>query len=395
MSRTNFYLFLAIAGVSNLTFSMNSMLFSLFAQKVGYSSPETGLLISILAIGSLVGGPVWGRITDCWEHRKLLISLSLLGQGLFSFLTPLISQIEWLTIARFFLGFFLVAQAPILNQLMVNVADIEERSYKISLLNITRAIAFSLGCLLSGISIEIQPALNFYLPGTMAFVTFFLSLFLKEVDQLITFSQEENFAPSHSFLLLDKNLVWFFLPIFLRACGINGLNFFVSLFWETQGQSSSFSGLVFAVANFFQWIFFPLVSRKCSRSEVKNIQAISVGYFLSVFPFLILPFLGKGWILLLPQSLISISFAYFYLGSTMSIRFIVAPHRQTEAMGWIETSINLGGTTGPLLFSILLAVFQQNFPPVIFIFSLFPISALVTFLFRRKSFLPAEKESSI
>ena len=48
--------------------------FLLFAKKIGLNVTETGIVISALTLGALIGGPIWGKFVDRTGKGKLPFS---------------------------------------------------------------------------------------------------------------------------------------------------------------------------------------------------------------------------------------------------------------------------------------------------------------------------------
>lgn len=371
-----FLILTLVAFVANFTYISTSILFALFAQKNGLNVTETGIAISSLTLGALMGGPIWGKFVDRNGKRKLTILISVIGQGVFCLFTPLISGFLPLVLMRFGFGWFWVAQTPIVNEIIIKKRNIEARNRELSWINIIRGLSYSFAMLLSGYFSDFDPSWNFYLAGIVSLVIIYPILLLKKVDGLR--SQEKDLIIDNKWILKWKNFL-FYLPIFLRSTAVNGLSFFIPLFWKDKGLSSAFIGMVLGISNLIQLMFFPLVGKMCSR-KTKNIPIIiQLGYTLTVIPFIVAPFFYRGSSVFIPQSVLSISWVFFYIGTTLLLGEI-APHSQrTEALGWMETAFNLGGTIGPITFSFILAGSSNNYLLSFISFSVLVFSALVIF----------------
>jgi len=59
-----FLILMLVAFVANFTYVSTSILFALFAKKIGLNVTETGIVISALTLGALIGGPIWGKLVD-------------------------------------------------------------------------------------------------------------------------------------------------------------------------------------------------------------------------------------------------------------------------------------------------------------------------------------------
>ncbi|HSV32138.1 MAG TPA: MFS transporter [Atribacteraceae bacterium] len=377
-----FLILASVAFVSQLTFGLTSTLFALYARTLGLTVQETGITLSALTAGAFLSGPLWGKIADRWGTRRFILAASCIGQGLFCLLTPLTANVLWLTILRFCYGFFLVAQAPVINDLLINHKNPADQARQVGTLNIARGVAFSLGCWLSGYFNEVNPALNFFLASAVAFLVSGTLVFLGGIDRLPATSFPEK--KDKNWLFRKKTLL-FFLPIFYRSCAVSALLFFLPLFWEKSGNNPSFIGMVIGISNLAQLAFFPIVGRACFTREKTLMRIIQIGHILSLFPFLIAPLFSRGWGIFLPQAFMSISWVYFYLGTTIATRKISVPSRQAEAMGWVETFLNLGGTLGPAAFSLLLFFTGNSFPASFLLFSLLIAAAILTSRLSEKS----------
>jgi len=382
---TNFFIFLSIAFASNFIFALTSVLFSIFATDIGFSPPEVGLAISAFTAGSLIGAPLWGKVVDKFSKRKVTLLISLLGQALFCLLIPLMQCLLGLVIVRFFFGFFMVAQALTLNELTVKIEEEERRSKEISAINVARAAGYSLGCLLSGFLGDLHPNSSFYLGSSVVILIFFLTFYLQEeTGKAVPFSQEDNPAKHW---ILQKRVALFYFSIFLRSTAVNGLSYFLPLFWKNMGQTTALIGSVIAISNLAQLFFFPLSGKLSSRSDQMAFRSTRFGLLLTVIPFLIAPFFHQGVLILLPQCILSISWAFFYIGTILSLRSFVPLQKQGEALGWLEVALNLGGIVGPNLFAFSLSSFNNNFPSAFFSLSFLPLIAFFISRKNEKNFL--------
>lgn len=372
-----FILLMMIAFVANFNYISTSVLFALFARQIGLDVKETGIVISALTLGALLGGPIWGKLVDQTGKRKLIILISMIGQGVFCLLTPFTSRALSLVVVRFCFGLFLVAQSPIVNEIIIKNKDIEVRHRELSWINIIRGVSYSFAMLISGYFTDLDPSWNFFLSGLASLMIIYPVLCLKNVDGLE--NQNEDLNRSGKWIMKKENLL-FYLPILLRSTAVNGLSFFIPLFWKINGLSAGFIGIVLGVSNLIQLGFFPIAGKTCSSSPKSIPKIIQLGYTLTIVPFLVSPFFYRGKSVFIPQSVLSISWVFFYLGTTVLLGQIAPRSQRTEALGWMETSFNLGGTIGPIAFSFILASSNDNFLFSFLSFSLLIFCAL--FIFR-------------
>lgn len=372
-------IFALIGFVSSFNFATNSALFSLFAQSLGFSSRQTGILLSAFTVGSMLGAPFLGRLVDKTGKRKILLLLGITGQGILILVTPLMSSLWLLTLTRFLLGICIVVQAPILNELVVTLENARLREQLLTFLNLARSIGFSVGCMVSGVLMDFSIAWNFYLSAFLALGLLPATTLVKNIDKAgICLAKT---LPSRRWFF-EKRVLVHYVSAMLRATAVMGVLFFLPLFWQSNNQNATSSGIIIGLANLFQILFFPMASRICSRLPERSFAIALLGYTMSVVPLYIFPF-SKGWSVLVPQTILSTSYVFFYIGAIFFTREIVPSRNHTEAMGWLETSINLGGAIGPVVFANFLALNGNDFPRTILLFSLFPILALSLFAFAK------------
>ena len=381
---SQFIILMTVAFVANFTYISTSILFALFAKNIGLDIKETGIIISALTLGALFGGPFWGKLVDRTGKRKLIILISMVGQGIFCLLTPLMSGFLSLALVRFFFGLFLVAQSPIVNEIIIKNSDAEARHRELSWINIIRGVSYSFAMLLSGFFSDFNPSWNFFLSGLASLAIIYPVLCLKKVDGLENRSEVTKI--DGKWILKRKNF-YFYLPILLRSTAVNGLSFFIPLFWKGNGLSAAFIGMVLGVSNLIQLGFFPIAGRTCSRSPKYIPKIIQLGYALTIIPFLVAPFFYRGTSVFIPQSVLSISWVFFYIGTTLLLGQIAPLSQRTEALGWMETAFNLGGTIGPIAFSFILASSNNNYSLSFLSFSLLIFSSLIIFRSYEKTHL--------
>ncbi len=383
---SQFLILMSVAFVANFTYTSTSILFAIFAKNIGLNVKETGIVISALTFGALISGPFWGKMVDRTGKRKLVLLLSMIGQGAFCLLTPFTSGFLPLAIVRFLFGFFLVAQAPIINEITIKNSDAETRNLELSWINIIRGVSYSFSMLLSGFFNDFDPSWNFFLSGLASIAIIYPILRLKNVDGIENRGEEVKI--DGKWIIKRKNF-YFYLPILLRSTAVNGLSFFIPLFWKGNGLSAAFIGMVLGVSNLIQLGFFPIAGRTCSLSPKFIPKIIQLGYTLTIIPFIVAPFVYRGTSVFIPQSVLSISWVFFYIGTTLLLGQI-APHSQrTEALGWMETAFNLGGTIGPIAFSFILAGSNNNYLFSFFSFSSLVFGALIIFRNYQKKYLKA------
>ena len=119
-----------------------------FAVELGASSFQVGLLLSIYSIMQFFFSPIWGKLSDKFGRRPIIL-ISLLGGGISHLMFALSNELFFLFLARVSAGFFgstiSVASAYIADQ-----SDEESRSKNMGLIGAAFGLGFVFGPMLAG-----------------------------------------------------------------------------------------------------------------------------------------------------------------------------------------------------------------------------------------------------
>ncbi|WP_346359404.1 MFS transporter [Bosea sp. (in: a-proteobacteria)] len=169
---------MAAAEASHLSWSaLSTVLIAMFAITVGYgvalpilpflieqiageSTPQalswhTGLLTGAYIIAIFVGAPVWGRISDRYG-RKPIILVGLLGFAATTAFFAVTESLPLLYLGRFLAGLFAAAITPVAYALIGDYAPSKEwRAHRFALINIAGTAGFFIGPLLGGLAVRV------------------------------------------------------------------------------------------------------------------------------------------------------------------------------------------------------------------------------------------------
>ena len=169
---------MAAAEATHLSWSaLSTVLIAMFAITVGYgvalpilpflieqiagkSTPQalswhTGLLTGAYIIAIFVGAPVWGRISDRYG-RKPIILVGLLGFAATTAFFAVTESLPLLYLGRFLAGLFAAAITPVAYALIGDHAPSKEwRAHRFALINIAGTAGFFIGPLLGGLAVRV------------------------------------------------------------------------------------------------------------------------------------------------------------------------------------------------------------------------------------------------
>lgn len=151
-----------------------------YAEEVGASPTELGLLMAVYSFMQLVFAPMWGRISDR-IGRKPVIVIGISGLAISFFLMGLSTQLWMLFAARIIGGFLSSANMPTIMAYVADTTTPENRGKGMGIIGAAVGLGFIFGPAIGGIFSKTSLTTPFYLAGALSVLTFLLVLFfLKE-----------------------------------------------------------------------------------------------------------------------------------------------------------------------------------------------------------------------
>lgn len=332
------------------------------ARHFNASAFEIGLLMSCYSIMQFLFSPFWGRMSDRYGRRPILL-LSILG-GSLSYLGLAFSySLWWMFVCRSFAGLF-AANISTANAAIVDVTDKENRAAGMGLIGAAFGLGFIVGPALGsafgylGHQLGEQPPFGLFFPALMAFVITVLNFIWAY------FSLQETHPAIGKATLVD------------RRSSLVELNFM-----NTSNPVVFRLIVVFFLSNFamplMEVMLFPLVSDRFQWGFVKSgIGFALVGLFMAFTQgFLVRKTIPK-WgerktvvigLVLLVISYTAIAFSFsigmlavamliLALGQGLSRPSLLAmvslaseEEEQGEVMGASQSAASLGRILGPML----------------------------------------------
>ncbi|MGG0717423.1 MFS transporter [Robertmurraya massiliosenegalensis] len=155
-----------------------------YAENIGASPTELGLLMAVYSIMQFLFAPMWGRISDR-IGRKPVIMIGILGLALSFFLMAISHQLWMLFLARILGGFLSSANMPTVMAYVADITSEENRGKGMGLIGAATGLGFIFGPAVGGVFSEIALSLPFYIAAASSLFTFFLVFFiLKESLQI-------------------------------------------------------------------------------------------------------------------------------------------------------------------------------------------------------------------
>lgn len=151
-----------------------------YAEELGASPTELGLLMAVYSLMQFFFAPMWGRISDR-IGRKPVILIGIFGLSLSFFLLGLSTEVWMLFAARIVGGILSAANMPTVMAYVADITTEEDRSKGMGIIGAATGLGFIFGPAIGGVFTNINLHAPFYIAGVVSFLTLILViLFLKE-----------------------------------------------------------------------------------------------------------------------------------------------------------------------------------------------------------------------
>lgn len=198
-----------------------------YAEEMGASPTELGLLMAVYSLMQFVFAPMWGRISDK-IGRKPVIMIGIFGLSLSFFLMAFSTKLWMLFVARVIGGMLAAANMPTVMAYVADITSEEDRGKGMGIIGAATGLGFIFGPAIGGVFTNINLHAPFFISGIVSLLTFFFVLFvLKESIHLSTSKSVEK-----------KKLSWksaFQGSLIMLYC----LQFFISL--SLSGLEATFA----------------------------------------------------------------------------------------------------------------------------------------------------------
>lgn len=156
-------------------------------KKFNAGGAQLGMLMSVYALMQLIFSPIWGKISDRYGRRPVLL-LGLVGNGLSMLFMGLANSLGMLFIARALAGLLASATLPTSYAYVGDTTTEEDRGAGMGILGAALGTGMVLGPGFSGLLAEISLSMPFYLGAflslfAIAAVYFFLPESLPEEER--------------------------------------------------------------------------------------------------------------------------------------------------------------------------------------------------------------------
>lgn len=372
MRRQFFWLYITVF-VNIIGFGMIFPILPLFAEKFNASSFQLGLLASIFALGQFLSAPLFGRLSDRFG-RKPIILFSILASAISFFIIARASNLNIIFLSRFLSGIASAANFPIASSYIADVTPKEDRAKYMGRISGIFSLGFVIGPVFGGILGNREFSLVFFTAAIICFINLIFTFFFLS----------ESIAKKEEKFILKKGLLNI-KAIYLGLRGDFGVLFFLLLLWAfyisnfqvaiplfTQDkfnfgpmQNGFFFSLTGIVAALTQWFVLPFIVKR-----IGEIKTILVGIVCMAVGQILAP-LSTSVLIFYLFFIISILGSGFKRPSINALLSKGAREGQGTTMGLAFSFESIGRFVGPLIAGATIGVFGLSYPFWIAAFLLF------------------------
>ncbi|WP_226038481.1 MFS transporter [Aquibacillus saliphilus] len=218
-----------------------------YAEEIGASPTQLGLLMAVYSLMQLIFAPMWGRISDR-IGRKPVIMIGILGLALSFFLMALSTQLWMLFLARIIGGFLSSANMPTVMAYVADITTEEDRGKGMGIIGASIGLGFIFGPAIGGIFSNISLNVPFYVAGASSLITFFIVMFF--LKESLSLESKTNYSKSKNSLrqtMSGPTSILFFLQLFV-SLSLSGLEATFAYFAaEKAGLGAVKLGYIFMI----------------------------------------------------------------------------------------------------------------------------------------------------
>lgn len=163
-----------------------------YAEEMGASPTQLGLLMAVYSLMQLIFAPFWGKLSDR-IGRKPIMMIGIAGLSLSFFIQAMSTELWMLFAARIIGGVLSSANMPTAMAYVADITTPENRGKGMGIVGAAVGLGFVFGPAIGGIFSESSMSMPFYLAGASSLITLvIIYFFLKESLQKNNTENQSN-----------------------------------------------------------------------------------------------------------------------------------------------------------------------------------------------------------
>lgn len=382
-------LFFFVYLIFHITINLVHPVTSFYVNSLELSPAYFGIFFSLMSLGQVVGAIIWGAWSDKIGRVKL-ISIGVLGYGLFQFLFGFVTIHPFIILVyRFLAGFFIAAPLTLFITYLVDISKKESRMRNVMIFTCLQILGSSLGYKIGGF---INTNLKFSIAEV--FITQIITCVVVAILSFILFNKEEQniqeksvrskkFASFKNIKGIGITTLIFLITLTIVSIAQNNVSKYLDIYVPDSGYTSNDLGNIVLVSGVFgvvaNIIMIPLLQKRIKEKyHIAFVITVAIGVvmlgltFIPPSKYLMTLLYGPFMIYMMAKS----------VGTSMETSYLAkaAPKdKRGVILGIRQSFISLGSVIGPLFGSLL---YQEDHRLWVFYVSILLLAvALVILLF--------------
>jgi MFS family permease len=320
-----------------------------YAQNMGATATEIGLIFSSFAFARAISNPVAGAVADRMNMKPLMLA-GILAYTLLSFTYVIASKPFHLVLIRTFHGMASAFVIPLAFTYAANISREGEEGLYMGSINMALFFGMGAGPLIGGLITD-RLGLNaaFYALSGLSGLAMITAIFLLPSMHKVYSDKRPAVFTS---ILKDPVMLGLLLFRIINALGSGSLMVFIPLLAKDFGLSSTWIGILIS-SNIFLTGILQRPIGKISKKE-NSLFMIVTGSVISAVTLLCLPF-GRGVIVYL---LLSCIMGFGSAVSMPAASVLMVEHGKqagmSTTMGIFDTAMSVGMILGPLFSGVVM-----------------------------------------
>lgn len=359
-------------------------------RKLNLQEWHAGLMVAIAGIAWVFLARFWGKKSDIFGRKRVLVFvvlgffISYLFLSLYvnyALINPPLVMISLITLilARLFIGVFYSGIPPVMNALIADKIDTQNRTSYMARLGAANGIGMILGPILGGALASYGLASSLYAASLLPLIALFIVLYyLKEEDKIEKIQERTtlSFFDKRLRIQMFASFVIMFSIVTSQVC----LGFFIlDKFKLDEIQSAKDTGYVLAI------IGVVFIFSQVFVSKLKKVKAVSL--LLLACTLATLGYFLVGFVSNLFELILAFCIGVFGLGILMpSVSALtansVSDKEQGIAAGTISSVQGIGIIIGPLVSTLLYKLSPET--PFLFTSFTFLVLLIMAFFYKEQ-----------
>lgn len=303
--------------------------FNVHLENLGFTGLQIGVLNSVFISTGIFVVPFWGMMGDKYGSNRIILLLTIVC-GILVFFIGQTTTFTSIVVLVLLISMFQTPVGAVMDGMTIGFVRSGDK-YSYGQFRLWGSAGFAAAAVLSG-----------YVAGRKSSDIFLLaSLFfgLITIINLITLPPKPvigrglvNFK-SLSIFFRNKQILSFFILIFLFGVSISPLHHFINLYYTEIGATGSQIGLAFAVQASFEIPFFLYGARYVRRNSAEKIILLSM--FISVFRMVLYGFTSNPYLAIMIGSLHGFTISFFLIGVVDYVQNQTPSHLRTTGQSLI------------------------------------------------------------